>query len=477
MTHEGRRPGDRRVRVEKRAPQEFIVRAPRRLRRPPPPALSLLILFAVLIAVGTVLLMLPFATASGEPSRFIDALFTATSAACVTGLVVFDTATHWSPFGQVVIMLLIQAGGFGIMAGSTLLLFLFVRRRTTLRDRVLVQESLGGIQLGSVTTLLRRIAIFTLAVELVGAVVLAIAFTSGPEAGPPGDPLGIWWGVFHSISAFNNAGFDLTGDFRSLTPFRDDWVVLVTHGLLLTLGGLGFAIVGDAVARRRFKRMALETKLVLTTTVALLVFGGVSVAFTEWTNPATLGALPEEQRFLNAFFESATLRTAGFTALDTSAFAEATLFIVMALMFIGGASGSTAGGIKVNTLSVMMIAIISTIRGQPSAMAFGRRIQHAIVYRALAVGVLSVLFVFTVGLGLTLTTNATFVQTLFEAVSAFGTVGATTGITPDLTDPARVITTFAMFIGRLGPLTLVLALAARARPISYRPAVEAVRIG
>ena len=162
MTHEGRRPGDRRVRVEKRAPQEFIVRAPRRLRRPPPPALSLLILFAVLIAVGTVLLMLPFATASGEPSRFIDALFTATSAACVTGLVVFDTATHWSPFGQVVIMLLIQAGGFGIMAGSTLLLFLFVRRRTTLRDRVLVQESLGGIQLGSVTTLLRRIAIFTL---------------------------------------------------------------------------------------------------------------------------------------------------------------------------------------------------------------------------------------------------------------------------------------------------------------------------
>jgi len=477
MTHEGGRPGDRRVRVERRQPQEFTVRAPKRLRRPPPPALSLLILFAVLISVGTILLMLPVATASGEPARFVDALFTATSAACVTGLVVFDTATHWSPFGQVVIMLLIQAGGFGIMAGSTLLLFLFVRRRTTLRDRVLVQESLGGIQLGSVTTLLRRIAVFTLVAELAGAVVLSIAFTSGPEAGPPGDPLGIWWGVFHSISAFNNAGFDLTGDFRSLTPFRDDWVVLLTHGVLLTLGGLGFAIVGDAVARRRFARMALETKLVLTTTVALLVFGSVAIAFTEWGNPATLGALPGEQRVLNAFFESATLRTAGFTALDTGAFAEASLFIVMALMFIGGASGSTAGGIKVNTLSVMMIAIISTIRGQPSAMAFGRRIQHAIVYRALAVGGLSVLFVFTVGLGLTLTTSATFVQTLFEAVSAFGTVGATTGITPELTDPARLITTFAMFVGRLGPLTLVLALAARARPISYRPAVEAVRIG
>jgi trk system potassium uptake protein TrkH len=477
MTHEGRRPGDRRVRVERRPQQEFIVRAPKRLRRPPPPALSLVILFAFLITIGTILLMLPIATANGEATRFIDALFTATSAACVTGLVVVDTATHWSPFGQVVIMLLIQAGGFGIMAGSTLLLFLFVRRRTTLRDRVLVQESLGGVHLGTVTTLLRRIAIFTLVSEVIGAIILSIAFTSGPEAGPPGDPLGIWWGIFHSISAFNNAGFDLTGDFRSLTPFRDDWIVLGTHGVLLTLGGLGFAIVGDALARRRFARMALETKLVLTTSAALFLLGAVSVALTEWANPATLGALPEEQRVLNALFESATLRTAGFTALDTGAFVEATLFVVMALMFIGGASGSTAGGIKVNTLGVMLIAIISTIRGQPSAMAFGRRIQHAIIYRALAVGVLSVLFVFTVGLGLTLTTDATFVQTLFEAVSAFGTVGASTGITPDLTDPARLIATFAMFVGRLGPLTLVLALAARAHPVSYRPAVEAVRIG
>jgi trk system potassium uptake protein TrkH len=477
MTHEGRRPGDRRVRVERQRPQEFTVKPPKRLRRPPPPALSLILLFAVLISVGTILLMLPLATNSGESTRFIDALFTATSAACVTGLVVLDTATHWSPFGQVVIMLLIQAGGFGIMAGSTLLLFLFVRRRTTLRDRILVQESLGGISLGNVTTLLRRIAIFTIVCELAGAVILGIAFTSGPEAGPPGDPLGIWWGIFHSISAFNNAGFDLTGDFRSLTPFRDDWAVLLTHGVLLILGGLGFAIVGDAIAKRRWARMALETKLVLTATGVLLVLGTVSIAFTEWTNPATLGALPGEQRVLNAIFESATLRTAGFTALDTGAFVEASLFIVMALMFIGGASGSTAGGIKVNTLSVLFIAILSTIRGQPSAVAFGRRIQHAIVYRALAVGVLSVLFVFSVGLGLTLTTNATFVQTLFEAVSAFGTVGATTGITPELTDPARIITAAAMFAGRLGPLTLALALAARARTVAYRPAVEAVRIG
>ena len=476
MTHEGRRPGDRRVRVERTRPEEFTVKAPKPLRHAPPPAASLLLLFAVLIAVGTVLLMLPISTVSGEATRFIDALFTATSAACVTGLVVVDTANHWSPFGQVVILLLIQLGGFGIMAGSTLLLFLFLRR-TTLRDRVLVQESLGGMHLGAVTSIVKRIAIFTIVCEVVGAVVLSIAFMAGPEAGPRWHPLGIWWGIFHSISAFNNAGFDLTGGFQSLIPFRDDWVVLLTHGLLLVLGGLGFAIVGDAVGRRRWGRMALETKLVLSTTIALLIGGTVLIGVIEWTNPATLGQLPPEQRVLNAFFESATLRTAGFTALDTGALVESTLFVVMALMFIGGASGSTAGGIKVNTFAVLIIAIISTVKGEPSATAFGRRIKHAIVYRALAVLLLAMGFVFLVGLGLTLTTEATFVQTLFEAISAFGTVGASTGITPDLSDPARLITAFAMFAGRLGPLTLVLALAARAHPVSYRPAVESVRIG
>lgn len=476
MTHEGRRPGDRRIRVERTQPEKFTIKAPKRLRQAPPPAVSLLAVFAVLISVGTLLLMLPAAAADGEPTRFIDALFTATSAACVTGLVVLDTASHWSPFGQVVIMLLIQLGGFGIMAGSTLLLFLFLRR-TTLRDRVLVQESMGGMQLGTVFTLVKRIAIFTVVCEVIGAVILSIAFMAGPEAGPQWHPLGMWWGVFHSISAFNNAGFDLTGGFQSLIPFRDDWVVLLTHGALLVLGGLGFVIVGDALIQRRWGRMALETKLVISTTIALLVGGTVLIGLIEWTNPATLGALPAEQRVLNAFFESATLRTAGFTALDTGALVESTLFVVMALMFIGGASGSTAGGIKVNTFAVLLIAIISTVKGEPSATAFGRRIKHAIVYRALAVLILAMGFVFLTGLGLTLTTEATFVQTLFEAVSAFGTVGASTGITPDLSDPARLITAFAMFVGRLGPLTLVLALAARAHPVSHRPAVESVRIG
>lgn len=477
MTLEGRRPGDRRIRVQRTQPQEFTIKTPRRLRRAPSPAPTLLFAFAVLIAIGTGLLMLPFAAASGESTAFIDALFTATSAACVTGLVVLDTGTHWSPFGQVVIMLLIQAGGFGIMAGSTLFLALVVGRRTTLRDRIVVQESLGGLQLGNVTWIVKRIAIFTIVTELIGAIILSIAFMAGPEAGAPWSPLGIWWGVFHAISAFNNAGFDLTGDFRSLIPFRDDWVVLLTHGALLIAGGLGFAIIGDAIRKRRPTRWALETKLVLLTTAALLVVGTLLIGATEWSNPATLGALPPEQRALNALFESATLRTAGFTALDTGLLFDQTLFVVMALMFIGGASGSTAGGIKVNTFAVLMIAIISSIRGQPSAMAFGRRIQHQVVYRALSVALLGLAVVVSVAFALTVLNQARFVDTLFEAVSAAGTVGASTGITDELGTPSKLLVTITMYAGRLGPLTLVLALAARARPVPYRPAVESVRIG
>jgi trk system potassium uptake protein TrkH len=477
MTVQGRRPGDRRVRVARTRPEEVALAPIHRPRQPLSPAKTLVLAFAVMISVGTVLLSTPLASASGEWTSFTTALFTATSATCVTGLVVVDTGTYWSTFGHIVIMLLIQAGGFGIMAGSTLLLALLIGRRTTLRDRVVVQESLGGLQLGSVTTIVKRIAIFTIVIELVGAVILGISFTIGGEAGPPGDPLGIWWGIFHSVSAFNNAGFDLTGGFRSLSPWADDWIVLGTIGGMLILGGLGWAIVGDALGRRRWSRWALETKLVLLTTVALLVAGTVLVAFTEWSNPATLGALPAEHRLLNAAFESATLRTAGFSALDTGAFVQSTLFVVMALMFIGGASGSTAGGIKVNTFSLLGVVILSSIRGRPSAEAFGRRIPHGAVYRALAVVLLSIAFVFLVGLGLTLTTQATFVQTLFEAVSAFGTVGASTGITPGLNEQARIIVVLAMFVGRLGPITLVLALSARVRPVPYRPAVEMVRIG
>jgi trk system potassium uptake protein len=247
--------------------------------------------------------------------------------------------------------------------------------------------------------------------------------------------------------------------------------------VLITLGALGYAIVEDVLRHRRWVSLALETKVVLLTTIALVVGGGGAIGILEWNNAQTLGSLPFEQRVLSAVFEAVSLRTAGFSAVDTGALLQPTLFIVMALMFIGGASGSTAGGIKVNTFSVLLIAILSTARGLPSATAFGRRIQHTVIYRALAIALLSVAFLFTTALALEIISRQSFVDVLFEAVSAFATAGASRGITPDLSDLARAVIIVAMFIGRLGPLTLVIALAARQRSVNVRPAVESMRIG
>jgi trk system potassium uptake protein TrkH len=426
-----------------------------------------------MIAIGTVVLMLPISSTSGRWTPPIDALFTATSAVCVTGLVVVDTGTYWSPFGQLTILVLIQLGGLGFMTAATLLLFLLIGRRTSLRDRVLVQASGGAADLASATVVLRRVAVFTAVVEATGILVLLVAFLRHGT-----DPVtSLWWAVFHGISAFNNAGFDVIGGFRSLTPFAEDALVLATVAGLFIVGGLGFALVGDVASKRRWSRLALETKLVILTTIALLVGGTLIVALFEWSNPATLGGLAPVDRVLNAAFTSATARTAGFNSVPTGSLLVPSLAIIGALMFIGGASGSTAGGIKVNTFSLLLIAIGSTIRGDDAATALGRRVPHEVVYRALSVTLLAIALVFLVSLGLALSLDAQFVDLLFEAISAFGTVGLSTGITPELPDPARLVVTLAMFAGRLGPLTLVLALAARVRPRPYRPAIESIRIG
>ena len=455
-------------------PTAFQIAFRRRVRKPRSPSVVLILGFALLILVGTVILMLPISSAAGTWTGVMDALFTSTSAVCVTGLVVVDTGTYWSPFGHVVILVLIQIGGFGFMTGSTLLLFLLIGRRTGLRDRILAQANTGVLQLGDVTTLLRRIAVFTIVAEVVGAAALATAFLAD------GSPLGqaAWWGVFHSVSAFNNAGFDLMGGFRSITDYATRPLVLAPIGILIVLGGLGFAIVGDAATKRRWSRFALETKIVLLSTVVLVVLGALTTAAFEWSNPATLGGLPEIHRVTNAVFQSITYRTAGFAAIDPGGLTEAGLFIGIALMFIGGASGSTAGGIKVNTFSVLLASIISTARGRRSTEAFGRRIPDVIVFRALSVALLAVAIVFGVALLLEVVVpDRSFVDILFESVSAFGTVGLTTGITPGLPPAAQLVLIGGMFVGRLGPLTLVLALAARSRTTSVRPASESMRIG
>ncbi len=475
MKVRGRLPGDQRVRLERIKPELIEVKPPPKRRQPLSAPLVLIYGFAVMIGLGTLVLSLPISSASGNWTPLLDALFTATSAVCVTGLTVVDTGTYWSGFGQTVIMLLIQAGGFGFMTSSTLLLLLVVRRRTRLRDRVLVQESMGSGELGNVTGLVGRVALFTLLTEAAGAALLTFSFLGeGHAAGTS-----IWFGAFHSISAFNNAGFDLLGSVgqSSLRGLSTNYLVLGAIGVLITIGGLGYAIVEDVIRNRSWRHLALETKVVVLTSAALIVLGAVTIGLLEWDNPATLGALAPDQRVLNAVFESITLRTAGYSALDTRALVEPTIFVVMALMFVGGASGSTAGGIKVNTFSVLLIAIVSTARGLPSAAAFGRRIQHVIVYRALAVALLSIAFLFMVSLLLEVISHEDFVDVLFEAVSALATVGASRGITPNLSDLAHIVIVIAMFAGRLGPLTLVLALTARRRQVAYRHAVESIRIG
>jgi trk system potassium uptake protein TrkH len=359
------------------------------------------------------------------------------------------------------------------MTGSTLFLLALVGRRTSLSDRLRVQAAGGLTDLGSVTTVVRRVLVFTVLCEVAGALVLAVTFLLRGES-----PLtSAWWGIFHSVSAFNNGGIDLFGGFRGLTQVAEAPAILVPIGTLMLLGGLGFAIVGDIVAKRRWARLALETKLVVVVSAVLLVGGAFATAALEWSNPATLGRLDPPDRVVNAVFHSVSLRSGGMDSVGVGGLLDESLVIGLALMFVGGASGSTAGGIKVNTLAVLLVATVSAMRGDPSAGAFGRRIPHQVVYRSIAVMLIAIAGAFGLALAIQLMGTHDFLESTFEAVSALGTAGMTTGLTLDLSPAAQVLLVAAMFIGRLGPLTLVLALASQARPVAHRPAVETVRIG
>ena len=445
-----------------------------RVHRQPRPGLAFAGGFVLLIIAGSFLLMLPIATASGASTDPIKAVFTATSAVCVTGLVVVDTGTYWSPFGQVLVMTLIQLGGFGFMSFSTLALLLLVGRGSALHDRIAAQESLGVRDLGSVRPVLRLVVVYTIVAEVIGWLILGVAFFARyRDAG-----VAAWYGLFHSISSFNNAGFDLMGGFRSLSGFADDPAVLLPIGTLVVLGGLGAALVADVLAKRSWRRLALETKLVLAASGVLLLVGTLVPLAFESRNPATFGAMPPGQAVLNALFQSVTYRTAGMSTVPIGDLTDASLLTGIGLMFIGGASGSTAGGIKVTTLAVLLAAMITTIRGRPSVVAFGRRLPEVVVFRALAVALMATASVFVTVLALELIAGGIpFLPLLFETVSAFATVGHSADVTTRLPDGALMVLAAAMFVGRLGPLSLVLALSARARPLPYRPAVESVRIG
>ena len=427
--------------------------------------------FAGIIALGAVLLWLPVSSKAGEFTSFPNALFTSTSAVCVTGLAVVDTGSHYSSFGQGVILFLMQIGGFGFMTGATLLLLAF-GRRLGLREKILVRESLGVERLGGLVPLVMGIAVFTLVIESFGAVIFYARFSS---QNPPSTAA--WQSIFHAVSAFNNCGLDIFGDFRNLTGYQGDpWVVLTTAALII-LGGISFIVVFDVFGVRRFSRLALDTKIVLTTTLALLALGTIVILVTEFNNELTLGPMSWPQKVLDAFFQSVTPRTAGFNVIAIGSMASFSLFFTIMLMFVGGASGSTAGGIKVNTFGMLLATVWSTIRGKEHAGAFGREFRPQQIHRALTVAMLSLGLVGIVTLVLTITEKTDFIKVLFETVSAFGTVGLSTGITPGLSLAGKLIITFTMFAGRLGPLTLALALVQSQQPSAYRYPQGDVRIG
>lgn len=421
--------------------------------------------FAFLILAGTILLSLPAAAASGDRAPLGDAFFTATSAATGTGLTVQDTLTYWSTNGHRIIMGLILVGGLVALIGSTMLL-LHIARRISGRDRSLITESFGMETPQGITLLILGVLVYALLIQAGGTYLLASELsTSGGND---------WWlGAFHSVSAFNNAGFEIMGMTTNIPPSS---VQLVIGGLSL-LGSLSFIIFVD-LARRPFRQsLLIDTKMVLIGSVALLLIGMAAVLVTEFNNEATLGPLSFDQKVVSAFLHSTSARTTGLATANLAAFAQSTVLVLIALMFIGGASGSSAGGIKVNTFALLCAVTWSFVRGKRHTTLWGTRIHEEQAYRALAIVFLAALFVFFVTVMLSVTEEKGLLAEFFEAVSAFSTTGYSLGITSALSDAGKLLIAFAMFVGRVGPVTLAFALSMRSRPTSRAYAEEAINLG
>ncbi len=436
------------------------------------PAQVLVLGFSGLILIGATLLNLPLASVDGKSIGFIDALFTSASAVCVTGLVVVNTAVHWTIFGKVVILILIQIGGLGFMTMATLVALL-LGKKITLKERLIMQEELNQFTLAGLVKLTRYVIISTIIIEGIGAIFLATRFI--PTYGPL---KGALFSLFHSISAFCNAGFDLTGE--SMIPFVSDIIVNITVGLLVIIGGLGYTVYIDVTVNKNIRRCSLHTKLVLFITAVLLVFGFLFIFLVEYSNPDTLGSLPFGSKVLAAMFQSIVPRTAGFNSIDMGAVTSATAFLIIIFMFIGGAPGSTAGGIKITTFGAIILGIISVLKGNADVEIYRKRIPHELIYRALAVTGISLLLVVFVTIALTITESTfSFLDVLFETISAFGTVGLSRGLTPHLSTIGRLIITLTMFAGRVGPLTMVFALAKKQKENKgkYRYPEERILVG
>ena len=409
--------------------------------------------FLGIILLGTGLLMLPVSSRSGEPCQFLPALFTATSATCVTGLTPFDTWTQWSGFGQVVLLCLIEIGGLGFMSAATLVIFLF-RRKVGLRQRMLIAQALSLNGMDGVVRLQRMVIFGSLGFEAAGALILTLWFW--PQYG---FVRALRWGVFHSISAFCNAGFDIFGSMEpgsSLLLFQNDPVVLLTLGALVVLGGLGFLVWQDIAEKRSWKKLSVYSRLVLMATAMLIVSGWALICILEWNNPETLGNLSVGSKLLGGLFQSVTLRTAGFDAINQAGLTQGGKAVSMVLMLIGGSSGSTAGGLKTVTFLVVLLFIWARARGRSNVSAFCRTIPQEQALNAMTISLMMVLLSVLGGIFVCATSPVSFTDGLFEAISALATVGLTAGATGLLSVPAKILIIIFMYFGRVGVLTISL---------------------
>ena len=423
----------------------------RQLKLSPTQIISLV--FAGIILLGTILLSLPIASRNGVSCGFRPALFTATSSTCVTGLVLYDTWTQWSGFGQTVILCLIEIGGLGFMSAASLVIFLF-RRKMGLRQKMLIAQALSVNEMEGVVRLQKWVLLGSLTIQFTGAMILFLRFL--PEYGLAQS---VKYGIFHAVSAFCNAGFDITGNIQpgaNIIVFNDDPVVLITLMALIVVGGLGFFVWEDVATTRNFKKFSVYTKLVLIMSGVLILTGAALFALLEWNNADTLGLMDTPQKILNAFFQSVTVRTAGFTSVDQAALTDGSKAVSIILMFIGGSSGSTAGGIKTVTFLLLVLFVINRARGKNSVTVFRRNVPHdkimdAATIVALVVGLAAVGAIF-----ITATSPVTFTDALFETASALATVGLTAGVTAGLSIPAQYMIILFMYFGRVGILTISL---------------------
>ena len=414
--------------------------------------------FLALILLGGLLLSLPIASATGESMGLFNSFFTATSAVCVTGLVAVDTGTALSLFGQIVLLLLIQTGGLGFMIFATLVMVL-LGRRISLKNRVMIRESMSAATLSGLIRLSLWYGGMALCIELAGAALLSLRFVPLYGWGK-----GLYYSLFHAVSAFCNAGFDLFGHFSSLTSFAHDPLVVLTVSMLILLGGLGFSVMFECIhCHRDFRRLSLHAKLVLTVSLGLLVVGTLGFLLLERSNPSTLGAegMSFGDKLLNAFFQSVTLRTAGFNTIDLGAMRESSKLWSVILMFIGASPASTGGGVKTTTMGVLFLLVLSVIRGQDDVTVMKRRLPIDLMRQALSILFISLCMLLAGTMVITLfeQDERSFLDLLFESTSAMATVGVTAIGTPALHQPSKLMLMLMMYFGRVGPLTLALALA------------------